>query len=338
MKKVSIIIPIYNGEKYIKQCIQSIQNQTYMDLEIICVNDGSMDNTEKILKEQAKTDDRILVISKENEGVSIARNVGIQKATGNYIIFIDIDDWIESDWIEQLVNKMEEMDCDIVRGNFIKENAERQIMQYGDLQDMKNVYIENSSKQMQKLREYVITGKIPAYTVLLLIKTSVIQSKVKFQENIPFMEDTIFYIDLLNHIKNIYLYDIKGYHYYYNSTSATKNPDLYMRNIENIKTVNTILHQKVNVQLYSKMNLRHMKSIKEYIFKLYKYKKIKIREIKNILEDEKIRAMLEEIYENDLKKNKMIEMMKKRYYFIFVIWFPIRKIISRTRDKYLGER
>lgn len=96
MDKVSVIVPIYNAEKYISECIESITCQTYKNLEIILINDGSLDNSIKICKQYAKNDDRIKLIDVENHGVSYARNKGIEEATGEYIIFIDSDDIIKA--------------------------------------------------------------------------------------------------------------------------------------------------------------------------------------------------------------------------------------------------
>nr|WP_319999866.1 glycosyltransferase [uncultured Draconibacterium sp.] len=101
---VSIIVPIYNVEKYLSQCIKSIINQTHTNLEIILVNDGSPDNSGKIADKYASTDNRISVIHKKNAGVSSARNSGIDKATGNYICFSDADDLLEPDYVEYLLN------------------------------------------------------------------------------------------------------------------------------------------------------------------------------------------------------------------------------------------
>ena len=112
MDKISIVVPIYNVEKYLNQCIESIINQTYKNLEIILVNDGSSDNSGKICDEYEKQDERIIVIHKENGGLSDARNAGIEIATGKYIGFVDSDDYIEEDMYELLYN------------NMIKENTE----------------------------------------------------------------------------------------------------------------------------------------------------------------------------------------------------------------------
>lgn len=96
MPKVSIIIPVYNVEKYLRQCLDSVVNQTLTDIEIICVNDCSPDNSLSILKEYAENDNRIKIIDlKENVGLGQARNIAMQQATGEYIMFVDSDDWLE---------------------------------------------------------------------------------------------------------------------------------------------------------------------------------------------------------------------------------------------------
>ena len=110
---VSVIIPVYNVEEYLKQCLDSVINQTYKNLEIILVDDGSFDNSGKICDEYALKDNRIKVIHKENGGLSDARNVGIKEATGEYITFIDSDDYTELDMIEYLYNVLIKFGCDI---------------------------------------------------------------------------------------------------------------------------------------------------------------------------------------------------------------------------------
>lgn len=113
MKLVSIIVPVYNVEKYIEKCLSSIQNQSYKNLEIIIVNDGSPDNSQKIIDQFLKIDDRFICINKENGGLSSARNAGIEKATGDYLAFIDSDDWIDEKMIEDLVKTAIENDAQI---------------------------------------------------------------------------------------------------------------------------------------------------------------------------------------------------------------------------------
>lgn len=122
-KKISVIIPAYNIEGYIARCIECVKEQTYKNLEIIVVDDGSKDNTPQILDEIAKTDDRIVVIHKENEGVSVARNTGIEKATGEYFFFFDGDDFFEKNTIEKIYFTALEKDVDtVIYGYYRYEN------------------------------------------------------------------------------------------------------------------------------------------------------------------------------------------------------------------------
>ena len=114
MSKVSIIIPVYNVEKYLKKCLDSVINQTYKDIEIICVNDGSKDGSENILKEYATKDSRIKIIEKKNGGLSSARNAGLDVASGEYCYFVDSDDWIELNTIEKLTDIILSNDVDVV--------------------------------------------------------------------------------------------------------------------------------------------------------------------------------------------------------------------------------
>ena len=98
MAKISIIVPVYNTEKFLEKCLNSLINQTLKDIEIICINDGSTDNSLQILEKFANKDKRIQIINQTNSGPSIARNIGIKKAVGEYIGFVDSDDWVDSNF------------------------------------------------------------------------------------------------------------------------------------------------------------------------------------------------------------------------------------------------
>ena len=113
MSKVSIIIPVYNGEKSIPRCLNSVLAQDHKDIEVIVIDDGSKDGSFKVISEYAKKDKRIIPIHKENSGVSATRNVGLSMATCDYIQFIDVDDWLPFDSTKLLVRSMEEEDADI---------------------------------------------------------------------------------------------------------------------------------------------------------------------------------------------------------------------------------
>ncbi len=121
-EKITVIVPVYNVEHYLDKCLDSVIKQTYKNIEIIVVNDGSTDNSGKICQEYAKKDNRIVYIEKENGGLSDARNAGLDRLTGSYVTFVDSDDWIESDYVETLYKKITEYQADIAVGNYYSFN------------------------------------------------------------------------------------------------------------------------------------------------------------------------------------------------------------------------
>ena len=120
MQKLTIIVPVYNSELYLKKCLNSLLNQTLKDMEIICVNDGSTDGSLDILKSFAQKDSRIKIIDKKNEGQSVARNIAIEQASGEYLGFVDSDDWVDLDYFEKLYNAAKKYDCDIACAGYKK--------------------------------------------------------------------------------------------------------------------------------------------------------------------------------------------------------------------------
>ena len=112
MKKVSVIVPVYNVEKYLSRCLESLINQSLKDIEIICINDGSTDNSLQILKQFAYKDNRIKIINQTNSGQSVARNKGLAIASGKYIGFVDSDDWIDNDYYEKMFETIERTNSD----------------------------------------------------------------------------------------------------------------------------------------------------------------------------------------------------------------------------------
>ena len=122
MPKVSIIIPVFNAEKYLEKCLDSLVNQTLEDIEIICIDDGSTDNSLEILKTYEQKDKRIKVLQQTNKKQGAARNYGIREAIGEYIGFVDSDDWAELDMFEKLYNKAISTDSDITMCKVIDYN------------------------------------------------------------------------------------------------------------------------------------------------------------------------------------------------------------------------
>ena len=121
-EKITVIVPVYNVEHYLDKCLDSLINQTYKNLEIIVINDGSTDNSGIICQEYAQKDNRIIYVEKENGGQSEARNMGLDRMTGSYVTFVDSDDWVESDYVETLYQKITEYQADIAVGNYYSFN------------------------------------------------------------------------------------------------------------------------------------------------------------------------------------------------------------------------
>ena len=124
---ISIILPVYNTAPYLRRCINSIINQTYKNLEVICIDDGSTDGSELILDEYAVCDTRIKVIHKQNGGESSARNIGLKMMTGQYIGFVDCDDWVEANMYERLLSVAIQKDVDMVASPWFKDTDEESV-------------------------------------------------------------------------------------------------------------------------------------------------------------------------------------------------------------------
>ena len=204
--KISIIIHVYNCEEYIKKCIDSIIEQTYKDFEVIIINDGSTDNTNYILNEY-KNYSNIIIINQSNHGVSYSRNVGLEKAKGDYICFIDGDDYIDKDYLSTLISHNIDDKYDwIISGifDFHNNNILKELRYENKEWDMNNI---NNCIDFYSLK--LLTAPFPK-----LFKRSIIQNhKLKFNTNISFAEDREFnykYAQYVNCAKSI---SYIGYYY-----------------------------------------------------------------------------------------------------------------------------
>lgn len=220
--KVSVIIPIYKVEKYLQKCLDSIVNQTYQNLEIILVDDGSPDTCPQICDEYAEKDDRIKVIHKQNEGASIARNFGLDVATGEYVYFLDADDWIDADAIETLVNASGgNLDC--VGFNFIKEYDDLSQIQDSTLwqeaiYEGENYFsilrrsvglVEDELKYLQQMNAFaVIWSKL--YKKEIIDKNNIRFVDIK---KLGSFEDGLFNIEFFSYATSFRYIDKAMYHY-----------------------------------------------------------------------------------------------------------------------------
>lgn len=226
--KVSVIIPIYNGEKYISDCIESIRNQTYNNIEILLINDGSTDSTQQICENYEKEDNRIKLYNNKNSGVSYSRNFGINKATGEYILFVDCDDFIENNMIEVIVNKIHEFDY--VAVNYKKYYSEEKIV--------RNVKVTDCEYNKQSfLGDFwnLYNCNIINSPCNKIFKTSVIkENNIKFRVEYNLGEDLIFNLEYIQFcekfcVMNQYLYN---YRYKLNSLTTTFRKDKIYVQIE----------------------------------------------------------------------------------------------------------
>lgn len=119
--KVSVVVPVYNVERYLPVCLESLINQTLKNIEIICINDGTKDNSPAILEMYQKKDARIKIINQKNQGLSVSRNNGLQAAEGEYVAFVDSDDWIDNDFLEKLYFAAKKYDSDVAAGDFYRQ-------------------------------------------------------------------------------------------------------------------------------------------------------------------------------------------------------------------------
>lgn len=332
-KKISIIIPVYGVEKYIKQCLESVINQSYKNLEIIIINDGTEDDSMKIV-EKYLSDKRIKVINKENGGLSSARNIGMINSTGEYIYFLDSDDWIENNTIKKLVENVK--DTDIVGANFFyydevikKRKSEKDVL--------KNIPITKD--------EYLLTKNVETMVWNKLYKISFLkEKKVNFIEGIIHEDEEFTFKCYMNSPKVKYIEDYT-YNYrvnrensiMYDSKTKEKN-DYSIRSLEVIiKSLNNLSKEQFGefIKLRFYLKERALKNLilkkmrknisKEEVYKfekkLYSFKFENFNEIeKNILKNE-IRNII-------LTKNFSI--FKKFYWQNKIINLKIlRKKISR---------
>lgn len=220
MERVSVIIPCYNAEKTIDKCLKSVLNQTYTELEIICVNDGSTDDSLNIIKKYAIQDPRVHIINKKNEGVSLARNAGIKIATGKYIEFLDSDDWISSNFVK------------IMMEEFCKNNVDLVICGYQSTNGGINKSLPYNNMKISEVM--VDFSEIYSSTYLnppwnKLYKKELLNG-LKFNENICLGEDLIFNLEYLRKCSNICLLPETLYYYSVaNSNSLTSKS--YSENI-----------------------------------------------------------------------------------------------------------
>lgn len=210
MPKLSIIIPVYNVEKYLPKCLGSILEQPFKDLEVICVNDGSTDGSLDVLQKIKKNDDRVVIIDKKNEGSGIARNIGLSTAQGEYVYFIDSDDWLEDDVLAKIIAKADELQTDIlVFGGLSYYNGKGQNGAYSKNKLPKKYFGKVvSAKDIKKdIFKFPSTAWTKLYRRSFLIKNEIKFQNIRAgQDQLPFFHSMITADRIAILPENIYCY------------------------------------------------------------------------------------------------------------------------------------
>lgn len=250
---ISIIVPIYNSEKYLEECLESIINQNYTNFELILINDGSNDNSTNICEAYKKIDSRITVIHKENGGVSSARNYGLKIATGEYICFIDSDDYITFDYLIELIENMQNLDTDLV----IQGNPNTDI--YSSYLNHPHLVDANDYEILFNQLKTIYNG----FLHCKLLKREIIEEhRLKLNDEIHFCEDLLFLLEYIKYCKNIYYTPTIG-KYFYRKVEGSL--------VTRINTVNSefktfIYYNDIIINKYKISSYTHFPDINTYYF------------------------------------------------------------------------
>ena len=277
MKRVSIIIPVYNAELTIEKCIKSILQQDYKNLEIIVIDDGSKDKTQNIIEKYLRLDDRIRYIKQSNSGVSAARNRGIKESIGEYIIFVDSDDWLERNMISEMMAAINRERVDVVRCNFseVHEGKKTNSPAYKDID---NRLINHKDYKTSKLYDHLLTANQPLKNLVMLLcikKQLLIDNSIYFDEELYMLEDVLFYQNILHYSKSIYFLNKYLYNYRENPNSVTRSPENYEKMIfgvlaSNKKINNFLLKNKIVSNDYIRhINGNHFRIIVLYLYYIW---------------------------------------------------------------------
>ena len=252
MVKISVIVPVYNCEKYLSQCIRSIVNQDEKEIEIILIDDGSTDGSSSICDEFARKDERIIVVHKENEGVSVARNTGLEIAKGKYIAFVDADDYLDSKIYSTAYNEMENNNLDLIIWNY-NFDSEGKISANDNFPDTCIVEGEEAVRNVSAtvLCPVVCNFKTPNNKIVgmgfpwnKLYRLDIIKNNnIRFVKGIVLYEDVLFIYEYLKSVKKVELLNEILHNYRVNPNGATlkykpeilESNNIFLENISRYK-------------------------------------------------------------------------------------------------------
>ncbi|HIR74654.1 TPA: glycosyltransferase family 2 protein [Candidatus Ventrenecus avicola] len=316
---ISIIIPLYNCEKTVERCLNSIIHQTYQSYEIICINDGSVDKTEQVCKKfcaKHHLEEKMQTISMENSGVSAARNKGIKVSNGKYIAFIDGDDTIEPEFLEVLYNNIKQKKADIscCNINFIYQDSQQQ------------PYKIYKRELNQSEYYYSLLAEVRGFCWNKLYLKKLF-NHVAFNSNISIGEDFLMNVELGKNVHFVVATEKCLYNYYQNPNSAY-NYSYSKKNVTEIDSYDMIIAQ---VKSHSPENLIYYKLeyCKIMSHQLYKYKK---SDFKNEKVKERI-CQSKKKYLKEVMKSSQISMKEKVYLFMLEYCYPVYKWLKLIKRK-----
>ena len=222
MTKLSVIVPVYKAEDYLGKCVQSVLNQRFSNLELILVDDGSPDGCPEMCDHFAKNDPRVKVIHKKNGGVSTARNAGLDAASGDYIAFVDSDDWIEPDMYEAMMKKATEFDCDVVLCDCIKDSSCQNIPY---THPIRPGFYDRAALEAEYFPHLLMMENVQYPATIsnwLMIFRRELAADVRYLQGVRYSEDLLFGAEILYRAHSFFY--MKGqmyYHYIMNPSSAT---------------------------------------------------------------------------------------------------------------------
>ena len=290
---ISIIVPVYNVEKYLDECIQSIVSQSYTDWECILIDDGSTDKSGDICDQWTKQDQRIKVIHQKNQGVSIARNQGIDKAKGEYITFIDSDDWVDSEYLQTLFQPTLKQPTDLVVAGLVHNYNN------GSTKTYSSCFTGNFELNFHQADYFIELNKCnllyPPY--IKLYKTELIKKhKIKFNHEYSYGEDLLFNYQYLEHVNTIACINQAHYHYRIlgiGTLSSTIRHNQFEIDYEQWKVLQSFYQQKGlwNQDAKNYLYNRLWGIIYDGIFLYPKLKGVGIKYIRNILSIPEIKQL-----------------------------------------------
>ncbi|MDP4119783.1 MAG: glycosyltransferase family 2 protein [Bacillota bacterium] len=248
MPLISVVITVYNKEPFLKKCLDSVINQTLTDIEIICVDDGSTDNSLEILHQFSSKDKRINVISQENSGQSAARNKGLFEANGEYVIFIDADDYAELNMLENMYNAAKEFGADTVICGFNQFN-DKEIIPHTGLDSL----LEKTPISKQDIDEIIVknlfTLKVAAGVHnRIFLREMLINNNILFDTTLLFMEDYLYNVDVCN-VSNCQVILHDKYYYYRTASDGTVSTGISIQKLNSFLDLYTILKTKISCNI-----------------------------------------------------------------------------------------